>query len=340
MRSIASALTPTHSRAGFALRWLALWLLCAACCAHAHELASWRDGPVKRAILQFVKATSTQGSPQFVPPAQRIAVFDNDGTLWAEQPAYFQLLFAFDRIRTLAPQHPEWKTQQPYAAVLDNDMQALAAGGEKGLLEIMAATHTGMTTGEFEALVNDWLSAARHPRFQRPYTEMVYRPMLELLDYLRAHDFKTFIVSGGGIEFMRPFSERVYGIAPQQVIGSSVETKFELRNGEPVLLRLPQIEFINDGPGKPVGINRFIGRRPIFAFGNSDGDQQMLEWTAASPGPNFVALVHHTDAAREWAYDRQSPVGRLDKALDEATAKGWTVVDMKRDWKTVFPFER
>lgn len=331
--------------AGNRISITAHWLALVACVllartAHADELPLWNDGPSKQAIVKFVQAVTTEASKDFVPVEQRIAVFDNDGTLWAEQPAYFQLLFAFDQIRALAPKHPEWKTQQPYAAVLNNDMKALAAGGEKGLLEIMTTTHTGMTTAEFKAIVGTWLSSAEHPRFKRPYREMVYEPMVELLGYLRANGFKTFIVSGGGIEFMRPFTEIVYGIPPEQVVGSSGITKFELRDGKPVLVKLAKVEFVDDGPGKPVGINRFIGRQPILAFGNSDGDQQMLEWTAAGNGQRFIGLVHHTDAEREWAYDRKSHIGKLDKALDEAIAKKWTVVDMKTEWRKVFAFEQ
>ena len=272
-------------------------------------------------------------------PDERIAVFDNDGALWSEKPAYFQLLFAIDRIKQLAPQHPEWKTTQPFKAVLDNDMEALADSGEKGLLQLVMASHAGMTTTEFEQIVGDWLMTARHPRFKRPYTELVYQPMLELLHYLRANGFKTFIVSGGGIEFMRPWTQAVYGIPPEQVIGSSIKVQFELRDGEPVLVRLPEIDFIDDKAGKPVGIHKFIGRRPIAAFGNSDGDLQMLQWTTAGEGARFGLIVHHTDAQREWAYDRDTHVGKLDKALGEAAAQGWTVVDMKNDWRVIYPFQ-
>ena len=252
---------------------------------------------------------------------------------------YFQLFFAIDRVKALAPQNPAWKTQQPFKAVLENDMQALAASGEKGLLELVMATHAGMTTTEFEQTVKDWLAAAKHPRFKRPFTDLVYQPMLEVLAYLRANGFKTYIVSGGGIEFMRPWTEGVYGIPPEQVVGSSIKTKFEIRNGKPVLVRLPEINFIDDKAGKPVGINQHIGRRPIAAFGNSDGDLQMLQWTAAGKGTRFMLIVHHTDAEREWAYDRKSKIGHLDKALDEALTNGWTVVDMKQDWKIIYPFQ-
>ena len=309
--------------------------------AQTDPLPSWNDGAVKKSITDFVARTTTQGGADFVPPAERIATFDNDGTLWSEQPVYFQVAFAFDRVKAMAPQKPEWKTKQPFKAVLDKDMKALAALGEKGLLQIMAATHTGMTVEEFHKIVLDWTATARHPRFNRPYTELVYQPMLELLAYLRANGFKTFIVSGGGIEFMRPWVEKVYGIPPEQVVGSSGVTKFQMgKDGKPVLAKEAKVEFIDDGPGKPVGINRFIGRRPVFAFGNSDGDQQMLQWTAAGGGARFMGIVHHTDAEREWAYDRKSHVGKLDKALDEGLARGWTIVDMKRDWRKVFAFEK
>jgi hypothetical protein len=306
--------------------------------APADPLPSWNEGLTKQAIIKFVQTVNDKSSPQYVPPEQRIATFDNDGTLWCEQPMYFQGFFAFDRVKALAPQHPEWKERQPFKAILENDMKALAASGEKGVMEIAMTTHAGMTTGEFEKIVKDWLATARHPRFKRPFTDLVYQPMLELLGYLRKNGFKTYIVSGGGVEFMRPWTEKVYGIPPEQVVGSSVKLKFEMRDGKPVLMRLTEIDFIDDGPGKPVGIQKFIGRRPIAAFGNSDGDHQMLQWTAASEGLRFMLLVHHTDAEREWAYDRQSPIGRLDKALDEAQRRGWTVVDMKKDWNRIFPF--
>jgi hypothetical protein len=328
----------------FALR--CRWLLAACLClclqvatATTDPLPSWTEGESRQAIMEFVQRVTTPDSTDYIVPEERIAVFDNDGTLWTEKPAYFQLLFAIDRIRQLAPQHPEWKTTQPFKAVLDNDMDALADSGEKGLLQLVMASHAGMTTTEFERIVGDWLMTARHPRFKRPYTELVYQPMLELLNYLRANGFKTFIVSGGGIEFMRPWTQAVYGIPPEQVIGSSIKVKFELRDGEPVLVRLPEIDFIDDKAGKPVGIHKFIGRRPIAAFGNSDGDLQMLQWTAAGEGKRFMLLVHHTDAEREYAYDRTSHIGKLDKALDEADRRGWTVVDMKRDWKVIYPFE-
>jgi hypothetical protein len=323
-------------------RWLlafCLYLCVPIAMAAADPLPSWTEGASRQAIVDFVRQVTTPDSADFVAPDERIAVFDNDGTLWSEKPAYFQLLFAIDRIRQLAPQHPEWKTTQPFKAVLDNDMDALADSGEKGLLQLVMASHAGMTTTEFEQIVGDWLMTARHPRFKRPYTELVYQPMLELLNYLRANGFKTFIVSGGGIEFMRPWTQAVYGIPPEQVIGSSIKVKFELRDGEPVLVRLPEIDFIDDKAGKPVGIHKFIGRQPVAAFGNSDGDLQMLQWTAAGEGRSFMMVVHHTDAEREYAYDRTSHIGKLDKALDEANRRGWTVVDMKRDWKVIYPFE-
>ncbi|NEU98106.1 haloacid dehalogenase-like hydrolase [Bradyrhizobium sp. UFLA 03-164] len=311
---------------------------CNAALAQADPLPSWNDGAAKEAIVGFVARVTKQGTADFVPPAERIATFDNDGTLWTEQPFYFQLAFALDRVKAMAPDHPDWKTRQPFKALLEKDTSALAASGEKGLLQIMAATHAGMTTDAFASAVRDWLATARHPRFNRPYDSLVYQPMLELLAYLRANGFKTFVVSGGGIEFMRPWMERVYGVPPEQVVGSSGVVKFQIgAGGKPDLMKEAKIEFIDDGPGKPVGINRFIGRRPIFAFGNSDGDLQMLQWTVAGAGARFAGIVHHTDGIREYAYDRQSRIGKLDKALDAAAAGGWTVVDMKQDWKTVFP---
>jgi phosphoserine phosphatase len=302
-------------------------------------LPSWNDGVAKQAIIDFVKRVATNGSPDFIPPAERVAVFDNDGTLWAEQPFYFQGLFVFDRVRALAPQHPEWKDTQPFKAVLEKDMKPLAAAGMQALIELVIATHAGMTTDEFERTVKDWLATARHPKFNRPYTNLVFQPMLELLAYLRANDFRIFIVSGGGIEFVRTFSEEVYGIPPEQIIGSSIVTKFELRNGIPVLVREPKVDFIDDQEGKPVGINKFLGRRPIAAFGNSDGDSQMLEWVTAGKGPRFGLVIHHDDAVREFAYDRASVAGKLDRALDEAPKRGWTIVSMKKDWNRVFAFE-
>ena len=318
-------------------------LACAASSAPvraADRLRSWNDGAAKKSILQFVAKVTEKGSPGFVPPSERIAVFDNDGTLWAEHPMYFQAFFVFDRVKALAPRHPEWNTEEPFASVLKGDVKAALAGGERALGQLLMATHAGTTTEEFEKSVNDWITTAKHPTTGRRFTDMVYSPMLELLAYLHANEFKTFIVSGGGIEFMRPWSESVYGVPPEQVIGSSIKTKFELRDGKPVLVRLPEINFVDDGAGKPVGIQMHIGRRPIAAFGNSDGDLQMLQWTAAGSGPRFCLYVHHTDAEREWAYDRTSSIGRLDRGLEEAQARGWTVVDMKADWNRVFGYEK
>ena len=306
----------------------------------ADALPSWNDGASKKAIVDFVSRVTQEGGPDFVPPAERIATFDNDGTLWAEQPIYFQLAFALDRVKALAPQHPEWKQKQPFKGVLEGDMKAVAASGERGLLEMMAATHVGNTTEEFEGIVRNWIASARHPKLERPYTELVYQPMLELLAYLRANGFKTFIVSGGGVEFMRPWVERVYGIPPEQVVGSRAKVKYQVRDGVPVLLRLPEIDLVDDKAGKPVGIHQVIGRRPIAAFGNSDGDFEMLEWTTSGPGPRFGLIVHHTDAEREWAYDRTSHIGQLARGLDEAPKRGWVVVDMKQDWKVIYPFQK
>ncbi len=305
--------------------------------AQNDPLPSWNDTAPKAAIVAFVEKVTKAGSSDFVPVPERIAVFDNDGTLWSEQPVYFQGLFAIDRVKALAPQHPEWQTNEPFASILKGDLKGLAASGEKGIAQLLAATHAGMTTEEFTKTVNDWIATAKHPKTGKLYTDMVYQPMLELLTYLRANGFKTFIVSGGGIDFMRPWAERVYGIPPEQVIGSSGGLQFEMRDGKPVIVKLPTLVLNDDKEGKPVGIQRHIGRRPIMAFGNSDGDLQMLQWTAAGAGPSFCLYVHHTDAAREWAYDRQSHIGKLDKGLDEAAAKGWTVVSMKDDWKTIFP---
>ena len=315
-------------------------LLAALAHAQTDPLPSWNDDAAKKRIVNFVRAITMEAGKDYVAPADRIAVFDNDGTLWAEKPVYFQLLFAIDRVRALAPQHPEWKTRQPFKAAIEGDLDALAAAGEQGLGELVMATHAGMTTAAFANIVADWIATARHPRFDRPYTDLVYQPMLELLGYLRENGFKTYIVSGGGIEFMRVWAARVYGVPPEQVIGSSIVTHFEMRDGTPVLVREDKIDFIDDKAGKPVAINKFIGRRPIFAFGNSDGDYQMLQWTASGDGPRFMGLVHHTDAEREWAYDRNSAVGRLDKALDDASKNDSIVIDMKRDWKRVFPFQR
>lgn len=302
----------------------------------ADPLPSWNAGTSRTAITDFIAKVTTPG-PDFVPPAERIAVFDNDGTLWAEQPAYFQLFFAIDRIKALAGQHPEWKEKEPFASLLKGDVRSALAGGEHALLEIVMAAHAGMSTEEFNAIVKDWLATARHPTSGRPYTEMVYQPMLELLELLRSNGFKTFIVSGGGVEFMRAFAESTYGIPPEQVIGSSGKQKFELREGVPTLIKLPEIDFIDDKEGKPIAIQKHIGRRPIAAFGNSDGDLPMLQWTTAGSGPRLAVYIHHTDAAREWAYDRASHIGKLDKGLDEAKSRSWTVVNMAADWSSIFP---
>jgi phosphoglycolate phosphatase-like HAD superfamily hydrolase len=308
--------------------------------AQPDPLPSWNDGAPRQTILKFVADATKPGAPGFIPPDRRIATFDNDGTLWAEQPIYFQFAFGLDRARVLAAKNPDLKDKEPYKSLLAGDINGVLAQGDKAVLSIMMTSHAGMTTEEFDKIVADWLATAKHPKFHRPYTDLVYQPMLELLAYMRANGFKTFIVSGGGVEFMRVFAEKVYGIPPEQVVGSSIDTKYEVQPSGPVLMRMPKIEFIDDGPGKPAGINRFIGRRPVFAFGNSDGDQQMLEWTAAGQGSHFAGIVHHTDAEREWAYDRTSHIGKLDKAWDEAKAKGWIVVDMKKDWKKIFPFEK
>jgi haloacid dehalogenase-like hydrolase len=303
-------------------------------------LPSWNDGAAKQSIVEFVAKVTKESSSDFVPPAERIAMFDNDGTLWCEQPMYFQLLFALDRVKTLAPQHPEWKTKEPFASLLKGDVKGALAGGERAMLEIIIVTHAGMTTAKFEQIVKEWIATAKHPKFKPPYTECIYQPMVELLAYLRANGFKTFIVSGGGIEFMRPWTEKIYGIPPEQVVGSSIKTKYEWRNGKPVLMRLPEMNFIDDKTGKPVGINSHIGRRPIAAFGNSDGDQQMLEWTQAGSGARLMMLVHHDDAALEFAYGAESKIGTFSDALmAEAKKNSWTVISMKDDWKKVFPFQ-
>lgn len=303
----------------------------------ADPLPSWNDGPSKKAITAFVEKVTSENTADFVPPAERIATFDNDGTLWSEQPMYFQAFFIFDRIKQLAPQNPQWKDKEPFASVLKGDLKTALAGGERALLEMAMATHAGTTTEEFEKIVSDWAANAKHPKTGKPFTQMVYQPMLEVLAYLRANGFKTFIVSGGGIEFMRPWTEKVYGIPPEQVIGSSIKTKFELRDGTPVLARLPELNFIDDKEGKPVAIQQHIGRRPIMAFGNSDGDFQMLEWTTTGKGPRFALIVHHDDAQREYAYDRGSHIGKLEKGLDQAPQRGWTIVSMKNDWKNIYP---
>jgi len=332
---------------------LAAFFLLASITRAADPLPSWNDTAPKKAILAFVEKVTKEGSPDFVKPEDRIATFDNDGTLWCEQPLYVQGVFALDRVKELAPQHPDWKEKPPFKFILEGNIKEALAGGDHALLEIIAATHSGMSVSEFEGLVGMWLDIAKHPRFHKPYTECIYQPMVELATYLRANGFKTYIVSGGGVEFMRPWTEQAYGIPPEQVIGSRGKSKFELTGTGPVIQKLPGVDFIDDGPGKPVAINNIIGRRPIMAFGNSDGDLQMLQWTTIDekrnvpPGmspsrvpvtPRFGLIVHHTDAVREYAYDRDSHIGKLDKALDAAPKEGWTVVDMKNDWKTIFPF--
>jgi phosphoglycolate phosphatase-like HAD superfamily hydrolase len=306
----------------------------------ADPLPSWNQGKAKQSIIAFVEKVTKEGSPDFVAIPERIATFDNDGTLWSEQPMYFQAFFIFDQIKKMAPQHPEWTEKEPFASVLKGDVKSVFAGGEHALAALMAAAHSGMTTEEFERNVTDWLATAKHPASGKPFTEMVYQPMLELLAYLRANGFKTFIVSGGGIEFMRPWTESVYGIPPEEVVGTSGGLKYELRDGVPVIVKTPELVLNDDKEGKPVGIQRHIGRRPIAAFGNSDGDLQMLQWTAAGKGPRFCLYVHHTDAEREVSYDRESHVGKLDRGLEEAATKGWTVVSIKDDWKTIYPPEK
>ncbi|WP_156122361.1 HAD family hydrolase [Aureimonas altamirensis] len=314
--------------------WLAL--ISHAAIAAGDELPSWNEGPARAAIIEFVARVSDEGSLDFVPAEQRIAVFDNDGTMWSEQPTYFQVSFMVDRVKALAPERPEWRTTEPFRSILEGDLSGIAKSGERGIMELGMATHAGMTSGEFADIVADWFATARHPRFDRPYDEMTFLPMVELLEYLRNNGFKTFVVSGGGIEFMRPVTERIYGIPPEQVVGSSIDTRYDLEDDTPVLRRLPKVDFVDDGPGKPVGINRHIGRRPIFVAGNSDSDYEMLRWVTSGTGPSLGIVVHHTDAAREWAYDRGSSVGRLEKVLDEAPKRGWHLIDMKRDWKKVF----
>lgn len=311
--------------------------LCTGAARAADPLPSWQDTGNRQAIVEFVTAVTTEGGPDYVPRAERIAVFDNDGTLWCEQPMYVQLAFAIDRVVELAPAHPQWKSEQPFRAVLENDVHALAAHGMEGVVKIIVATHAGMSTDDFDGIVTSWLSQAGHPKFNRPYTTLVYQPMLELIDYLEANGFSTWIVSGGGIEFMRPWTERIYGIPPERVVGSVIENEYVVKDGRPVLMRLPELAFFDDKEGKPVGIHRHIGRRPIAAFGNSDGDFQMLEWTTAGPGRRLGVLVHHDDGGREYAYDRMSHFGKLDRGLDEAPARGWLVLSMKNDWKQVFP---
>ena len=326
---------PPIFRAAVAL--VALLLVVPASAQEADPLPSWNDGPTKEAIVAFVEKVTDEGGADYVPPADRIATFDNDGNLWAEKPAYFQLLFAIDRVKALAPEHPEWKDKQPFKAAIEGDMETLAKSGHEGIAELVMASHAGMSTQQFQQIVSAWLATAEHPRFKRKYTDLVYQPMLELLSYLRNNGFTTYIVSGGGIEFVRNFSEEKYGIPPAQVVGSSIKTKYEVIDGEPTLMRLAEMNFINDKEGKPIGINQHIAQRPIFASGNSDGDYQMLEWTTAGERPSFGLILHHTDPEREYAYDRDSAVGRLDKALDDALDKGWIVIDMKKDWNRVFP---
>ena len=306
--------------------------------AHAsNPLPSWNDGESKQAIVAFVNKVTREGSEDFVPAPERIATFDNDGTLWSEQPMYFQFIYVIERIKKLAPQHPAWKEQEPFASVLKGDMQQALAGGEKALLEMVMATHAGLTAEEFSKSVKEWLSTARHPKTGKRYTAMVYQPMLELLDYLRANDFKIFIVSGGGIDFVRVFSEEVYGIPPERVVGSSIKAKYEVRDGKPVIVKLPEIDLIDDKAGKPVGIHRYIGSRPILAIGNSDGDFEMLEWTTTGDGPRLGMILHHTDADREWAYDRDSHIGKLDRGLNESSGRNWNLIDMKKEWKNIYP---
>ena len=311
----------------------------AAPAAAADPLPSWNAGAAKDAIVAFVARVTRENGPDFVPPSERIATFDNDGTLWSEQPMYVQLAFALDRVQELAPRHPEWRNKEPFKSVLAGDTKTALAGGEHALAELIAATHAGVTTEEFDSIVRQWILTAHHPRTGRPYIEMVYQPMLELLAYLRANGFKTFVVSGGGVDFIRPWAGDVYGVPPEQVVGSRAKLKYEVRDGEPRIERLPGVDFVDDKAGKPVGIQEQIGQRPIAAFGNSDGDFEMLEWTTSGPGPRLGMIVHHTDPTREWAYDRGSPIGTLARALDEAPAHRWVVVDMKQDWKNVFPFE-
>ena len=342
--SFRSGLTVTkgahmHLAIGRLLSLATLLLISITASAQTDPLPSWNDSPAKQAIVKFVGSATRDGAPEYIAPADRIATFDNDGTLWSEQPFYFQLAFALDRVKAIAPQHPEWKDKEPFKSLLAGDVKAALAGGEKSVLAIIAATHSGMTTDEFNKTVVDWSTTARHPKTKKLYTEMVYQPMLEVLTYLRANGFKTFIVSGGGIEFMRPWTQRVYGIPPEQVVGSQGKLKFDLRNGKPVLVKLPEVDFIDDGPGKPAGIAYHIGKQPVIAFGNSDGDLQMLQWTTGRGKGNLGFIVHHTDAVREWAYDRKSSIGKLDKALDLAPANGWFVIDMKNDWKKIYPFD-
>ncbi|MEK6479174.1 HAD family hydrolase [Catalinimonas sp. 4WD22] len=307
--------------------------------AQTDPLPSWNDGETKGAIISYVEDVTDSGSTNFIAVKDRIATFDNDGTLWSEQPAYFQLFFAMDRIKAMAAEHPEWKNQQPYKAVLENDMEALMQQGEKGLLEVVMATHAGNTSDEFDSIVKDWMSTARHPEKNRAYTDLIFQPMLELVQYLQKNDFKTFIVSGGGIDFMRPWAEEVYGIPKDQIVGSSIKVKYDYNDGNPEVRKIAELDFIDDKEGKPEGIHKFIGRKPVFAAGNSDGDLQMLRWADANDLKSFQLYVHHTDSAREWSYDRDSHIGKFDVGLDEAQEKGWTLVDMQEDWEVIYPFE-
>lgn len=319
------------------MRKLAILLLMFPVAVLADVLPSWNDGPAKSALIRFVTEVTNAAGSSFVPPNERVAVFDNDGTLWVEQPVYTQLAFVLDRVKALAPEHPQWREQQPFKAALEGDKETLGDAGMDGLMQLLMATHAGMTSTAFDQVAGDWIDQARHPRFAQPYTSLVYQPMLELLEYLRSNGFKTYIVSGGGVAFMRPWAEQVYGIPPEQVIGSQIELAYEVRDAGPAIVRQPKIAFIDDKAGKPVGIQRHIGRRPILAFGNSDGDYQMLEWTTAGSGSRLGLLLHHDDAEREYAYDRESHIGRLDQGLDDAADKGWQIVSMKRDWVRVFP---
>ena len=303
----------------------------------AESLASWNDTGSKSAIVSFVEEVTRENAPNFVRKEERIAVFDNDGTLWSEQPVYFQLFYAIDRVKATAPEHPEWKTEEPFASVLKGDMEGVLKSGEEGLTKLLAASHAGMTKAEFAEAVSDWFATARHPKTGRPYNEMIYQPMVEVLEYLRANGFKTYIVSGGGIDFIRVFAEEAYGIPPEQVVGSSLRSRYEVRDGNPVIVKLPELGFIDDKEGKPVAIVHHIGRRPIMAFGNSDGDFQMLEWTTAGDGARLGVYLHHTDDEREVAYDRDSHIGALDRGLDEADERGWILIDMKEDWKFIYP---
>jgi hypothetical protein len=330
-------MAPKQTRVAFVGTLLLALSVGGTAAATPDPLPSWRDGDAKRAITTFVAAVTTKGSPDFVEPADRVAAFDNDGTLWSEQPMYVQLAFALDRVKTMAPDHPEWKDTEPFKSVLANDIKGIAASGQKGVAEIVAATHAGMTTAEFEKIVAGWIATARNPKTGKLDDAMIFQPMLELINYLKANGFDVFIVSGGGVEFMRPWTERTYGIPAENVIGSSVKMKYQSDAKDPAIVRLPEIDFVDDGAGKPLGIQKFIGERPIAAFGNSDGDFEMLEWTTTGPGRRLGMIVHHDDAKREFAYDRVSEFGRLDRALDAAPQRGWNVISMKDDWRTVFP---